>query len=62
MTGFEVETEGFVQTIERLKELERDLSGGGEWIVGTKTNYAIFWNSGRGKCLRSHFSVPQLPR
>ena len=39
---FEVETTGFDAAIEELKEIERDLRGGGSWLVGSRVNYAVY--------------------
>ena len=39
---FEVETTGFDQAIQQLKELERDLGQSGSWIVGSRVSYAVY--------------------
>lgn len=43
---FEVETTGFTDAIEELKDLEEDLGQGGPWVVGTAVEYSIYLEFG----------------
>jgi len=43
---FEVNTDGFTDAIEELKDLEEDLGRGGPWVVGTAVNYSLYLEFG----------------
>lgn len=46
---FDVDTTGFTDAIEELKDLEEDLGRGGPWVVGTAVNYSVFLEFGTRK-------------